>query len=792
MKKIILFSLLIFISLLSTVGAVNLEISVEPSDILVDDSVTITCWYSGNTTNVTLSTPWAYIGRTSWNQTLNGINDTHFEREYTPPSPLLGTYDVFCSNGILDSPQTSFRLSNLTLTVPYSPDLVYLGDSLEIHAKLVETSDSQQPITSNVNFEVYLDGENILIDPDKTYPSGEEWVITTEDLSTSDFDPSSYTLTLDAIFREETISYSKNVEVRSPVEFELITVDKTEVLPGDIITVTFRALERGNPIPPQDLQSSFQIGGEQSTILNTTQTGNNINVVISVPSLSPGSYDMFMEVIYDSYVWEPNPMTIDYGVPVTVDIKDSDGNAVTTQFRFLVNGIEKKKFITGSEGLYSGFIPPGIYDIEIVFPNSKLNLYDIMINDFDNPIRFDNPSVDVNILGVGVGDIHVFEVALSYSDVYLEFKYDSSKIPNENDIIVHKCENWNFGGKLCSEDWETIDAEIDTVRDLVKINTSSLSAFLVGYKKEMGLNFNTDKDEYYLKHIIKVTGIVEDVEGKPVPDAQITASISGTEISASGVTDNAGVFAFEFIGPDQEGSYDISIEAEKSPFSTVKETKTIKIVKSSQLSLLIPEGIRATQGESSSVWISIVNIGQTDFPNLILSLSGIPEGYYNLPSEMAELKAGEKTEVSLDFMIPDDAGKTSYTGKLGVTHDEITLEEQFILTVLSSDKNKTTTLPQNTEGFKFPSLGLPTGNIVLPTMDSGTLALAISTVFIFSFAVLFKKKKITVESERSNVKNLLLDIKREVERPIVKENRIESVKKRMKRFRKTIKKRKTK
>jgi hypothetical protein len=77
-------------------------------------------------------------------------------------------------------------------------------------------------------------------------------------------------------------------------------------------------------------------------------------------------------------------------------------------------------------------------------------------------------------------------------------------------------------------------------------------------------------------------------------------------------------------------------------------------------------------------------------------------------------------------------------------------------------------------------------------MNSEVLIIAVSTVFIFSFAVLFKKRRIIVESERNNVKNLLLDIKREVERPLVKTDKTELVKDRMKRFRKTLKKRKTK
>jgi len=790
MKKTILFGLLTFIMLLSMVRAEELGISVEPSDVWVDDSVTITCWYSD--VNTTLNKPYAYVEHINQHSlwTKNDFiqqNDTYFYTTFTPH--ILGSYKVVCSNGTINSSEASFKTSRLNFAITNSPAVSYLGEKIIVRASAIKTSDTDEIITNNVNFNVYLNNRAVQIDNDATYSIGSEWIITTKEISSTDFSPSIYTLNISASYMGETVSSTKSIQIKNPVEFEFIDVDKKEVLSEDNITITLKAIEKGNPIPLQDLQLKFQISDKQCTILSTTQTGNNLAVIISAPLLSPSSYNMSIKITYNDYRWEYSSITIDYGVPVNVNMKDSSNNAVSTQFRFLINGVEKKKFITASDGSFSGYIPPGTYDIELTFPNSKLTLYDVMVNSFDNPIRFDHPSVSINIPGIGVGDIYVFEVALSYSNAYLEFKYDSSKILNEEEITVYKCENWNFGRKICSGDWKTVSAVIDNIRDLVKINTSSLSTFLVGYKKEMNLNFETNKDEYYLSDIIKVTGIVEDEDGQPVSDVQITETMPGTEISASGKTDNGGVFAFEFIGPDQEGEYNIIVKAEKSPFSSINSSKIVKVVRSSQLSLLVPESVKINQGEIYSMWITIVNIGQTDFLDLTLSLSGIPEDYYTLP-EINELKVGEEKKIAIDFKIPENAGKASHTGKLRVTYDDTYLEEQFILTVFSLEENET--VPQDTGGFKFPSLSLPTAKIILPTMNTEVLIIALSTIFIFSFAVVFKKRRITAESERNNVKNLLLGIKREVERPLMKLNKIESVKDRMKKFRKTLKKRKTK
>ena len=792
MKKIILYGLLTFTLFLVTVRAEDLQIDVEPSEIWIGDSVIITCWYSDNTTP---NTPYAIIEHINQHSlwTKNDfiqVNETHFDTVFSPP--LLGNYKIFCTNDVIDSSETTFKMSRLSLSITDYTEIAYLGDKIVSHVKIIETSDSDEVVTTNLDFNVLLNDKNVQIDNDATYCLGSEWIVTTEKLSDSDFDPSTYTLTINATYKGESASSTENIQIKYPVGFELIDIDRIEVLPEDSITITLKAMDKGNPIPLQDLQLKFQISDKQCTILSTTQVGNNFDVTISAPSLSPGSYTMLIKVIYGDYRWEYDSITIDYGVPITINMKDSSDKAVATQLRFLMEGVEKKRFVTGPDGSFSGYIPPGTYDIELTFPNSKLILHDVIVNDFDNPIRFDKPSIDINIPGIGVGDVYIFEVALSYSDVYLELKYDSSKILDENAITVYKCENWNFGRRICSGDWKTVNTEIDTIRDLIKINTSSLSAYLVGYKKEMILNFETDKDEYCLTDVIKVTGIVEDEDDKPASNVQINASIPDTGISASGKTDNGGVFAFEFIGPDQEGEYIIIVKAEKSPFSTINSSKTIKIIRSSKLSILLPESIKVNQGESSTMWVSIVNPGQTDFSNLTLSLSGIPENYYTL-SGINELKAGNEKKVAIDFTIPENTGKASHTGKLRITYDDTYLEEQFILTVLSVEENESIST-ETSEGFKFPSLGLPTGKIILPTMDTEVLIIAVFTVFIFSFAVLLKKRRITTEPERDSVKNLLLDIKREVERPLVKvkTNKTESIKNRMKNFRKTLKKRKTK
>jgi hypothetical protein len=474
---------------------------------------------------------------------------------------------------------------------------------------------------------------------------------------------------------------------------------------------------------------------------------------------------------------------ISYVVPVSGSILNSENKPIYTQITFKNNDTEKT-ITTDSAGSYSGSIPPGTYTLSVFFPNAKLIFDSTMINSFDNPMKFDNPSTGVNIPGVGVGGVFVFETVLSYSNVYVEMKYDSNKILNEDDIIVYKCSNWNSGKKTCNTNWLSIITEVDRVRDLIKFNSTSLSAFVIGYKKVMYVDFNTDKKEYFLQNIIKITGIARDEDNGPIPDVDITAKILSTDITAKAKSDNSGVFSLELNGPDKEGSYTIFVEGKKSPFIAANNSANIKLVKSDKLSTLVPDSFDLKQGETKTMYISIVNEGQTDYSGINISLSGIPKNYYAIsPAEISELKAGQQKDISIKFNVPEDAAKESLTGNFKIDYGENYIEEQFIFTILAKEE-RNETLNVTSKGFNFPSFSLPTGKIILPTVGNDVLIITIVALVSFSISFLLKGKKYNKKLERENVTNMLLDIRREVERfPKTKTSKIN--RKKLRKTRKT-------
>jgi hypothetical protein len=238
MKNFQVSLLVTFLLLVVFVNAANLEINVQPADVWLGDGTTISCWYQDNSTTNPL---WAYIMKdtSSWIKSLTK-NDTFYQISYNPP--MLGNYQVYCSDVILNSSQTSFQANTLVMNITNYPSTVYLGNKIVLHAKVIKKSDSNQIINSGVSFQLYLNDKNVPIDADATYSTGDEWVITTQKLSLSDFTSSSYTLMLKATYSSKIATDSKIVQVSTPLEFELISIDKTWVMYKDNITFTFKAL----------------------------------------------------------------------------------------------------------------------------------------------------------------------------------------------------------------------------------------------------------------------------------------------------------------------------------------------------------------------------------------------------------------------------------------------------------------------------------------------------------------------------------------------------------------------
>jgi len=765
---------IIFISLFYSVEAIPVisNVTIEPNNPWFNHNLSVSCTCTDENYNIND----VYVNIIGPNITISNLHLTKQNDIYSniiDHSYLYktGNYNVnfYCENNISENDMESgmFVVSNLTSSISgINPNPAYIGDVIEADV-FVKKDDIN--IDSDVNFNIFLNGQNKNLKQDPPiYDSTKGWILKID----APADIGRFDLKITANYKGESNTINSNIEVKEPLEFNLVNIDKTWIKPNDNITLTFKAMYKSSPIDLINDYMNFLMNSIDSRIIEIYRNDAYSYVKISAPNLGPGNYDFKIKFTYMGIVKEITKK-INYVVPISGNIIDSNNKPEFAQLKFKNNDTETT-FVTNNAGSYSGDIPPGIYDVEITFSNSKLILNYVTINEFNNPIKYDNPSVQTGMYGVGTGGIFVYEMALSYSNAYLEMTYDDSKILDETRMVLYKCENWNFGRKLCNADWKAVNGEIDTVRNIVKINTTSLSAFLIGYKKEVSLNFDTEKDEYAIKEIIKITGIVQDEDSNPVPGVQLTASIINTGISISTKSDDSGVFSMEFQSPDKEGDFTIFVKAEKSPLTTVNKTTSIKIYRSGKISVLVPESVTIRQGESSTMWFSIVNTGQIDYSHLTLSLSGIPDSYYIIPSEVKQLKAGEESKTSIDFNIPEDASISSHTGKLKVNYGNNSLEQQFILSISRNEVNKTLNVSTN-EGLKLPRL--LTGEFVFPDIGLDYLSIIGIAVLVFSISFYLKKKKSKTVTERKEIKNSILNIKGEIERYSANMKKIKKLKK---------------
>ena len=670
---------------------------------------------------------------------------------------------LYCenNNSNVNTTNGSFFVSELTSYInSITPNPSYVGDPMEID---VVVKKDGIPLLFDVNFQVLLNGQLKTLKQDPpVYDTNKGWVLKI-DAPTNE---GNYDVEVIASYgRAETRAIS-NIEVKQPLQFDLVNIDKSGVRSDDNITMTFRALLKGKPIYLKSEYLNIQINSISLPIQNIVQSGEYAYVKVSAPQLSPGSYDLNIRFTYMGYVKDISK-TIEYVVSINGKFLDSGGKPVFVQFRFIRNGTERI-ITTDSLGNYSGYIPIGLYDIQIIFPGSTLYLSSAVVNSFENPIRFDHPETSVNIPGIRNAGVFVFEVALSYQNAHIEMQYDDSRVTDESRISVYKCKNWNFWNKVCNGDWMEINTEIDTVKNLVKLNTSSFSAYVIGYRKSIKINFALDRDTYNLKDTIRIRGFAQDEDKNPIGEVEIKAEIQSTQISESIFSDASGIFSFDLLSPNQEGNYSILLTAERPPYFGWNQSTTIRVVRSKEINFIVPDIIRVRQGENFTAEASIANSGQTDLYNLTISLENLPREYYDIPKTISQLRSGEERKIQISFIIPEDASKTTYTPTIKISSTDIAAEYMFTLTIMAVSANNNQTV--STPLFTFPMFALPTAKIVLPAFSSEIICISLFAIASFSFAYIMKRRK-NKNIERPDIKNLLLDIRREVNRELNEKER---------------------
>jgi len=760
MKKyfIILLILIFAQRTASAFPVISPNVTVNPQSLWLGESPTITlnCYDDQNktiTVYANTSGPGIILPRLDF----TGVNPfTGNYNQFKTYLDRVGNYDVIisCNNNESQSTTfpTSFSISKLTGIISYIDSIGYIGDEIEIDF-LVKKDDTI--LSSGVSFNITLNDQSKQLKVPPAYDLSKGWILKLDSPSTE----GTYNVKVYTYYDRANVSNSSSISIMKRIDFGVVSLSKNWVSGNENITLSLKAKDMGNIIDVNKNNLNIQIDSTSVNIISIDRSGDLYNVRITVPTLYAGTYDLTSTLSYGGSVYY-DTKSIDYIVDVKGKIVDNNNKGISTQIKFFSGNVEKLRVSTDGAGCYSSSIPPGTYDIQITFPQSMLYLDYVSVSNFNDPIKYFYSDEDL-VPGIRSAGLFGYEVALDYDEADIEMNYNEKNLIDETQLTIFKCSNWNSGRKACNDNWYEVYGDFDTVRNLAKLNLTSLSAFVVGERKAINVNFNLDSEKYYTDSTVKIIGLVKDIDGGNVDNATVKMYVKNTNIKINTTSDNNGVFSFEFNAPENEGNYTLVLSAEKPPYISFSSNKNFEVVKSRTVEILIPDTIKLKQGQSFTQEVSIVNTGQASLLNLSISLTGIPSNYFNMTNFIERLNENEENKIFIYFTIPEDAEKQTYGATLEVSNSEIKQERVFGFTIV--DKNETVEV-QTT----------PAGRFILPKIDSNSVYIIVFATAAFSIAIFLKKIKIK-KSKRSDVKDFLSDVKdflinRKVETEVSRKN----------------------
>jgi len=668
--------------------------------------------------------------------------------------PNSFSVNISCVNNVsIETIQTSsFTVSNLSAKIVSStPVFSYLDEQIEIDVKATRNGVA---ISSGVNFSIKIDGKNVNPKIDPPYDPVKGWILYIDPPTVSGI----YNLEISVLYGRADYTIATKLTVENHIKFSIMSIDKTLIKVGDEINVDIEAFDKGNKITLKEDNFGIDIGEKAASILSITPVSDYFRVKVEVPSLEAGEQTLSTALTYGNNTYSDSEV-IDYAVVISGEFLDKSERGVSAEIRFLSNGVEELRLHTKTDGSYEGAIQIGTYDIEFVFPESKLKLEDVYITDFEDPLNYYYSLSDDLTPGLKSAGLFVYETTLKFSKVRIEMEYNDKDVYDENEIKVYKCSNWNAGKKICSGEWKEIGGAVDSVRNTITVDDINLSAYGIGTLKGLSIEFNINKQKFYVKDSIKLRGIVFDKYKNTVDNASVRAYIEDTNIYTAIYSDRNGAFLIEFLSPEQEGNYTLHLSAEKYPYIEFNSSISIEVAKSRDILITLPDTIRVKQGGSLDQELTLANTGQADLDDLNISLTGIPKEYYDLVTFIEKLEVGKEKNILISFSIPENATLSTYSATFKVFNTEVSEEKIFGFTVLETNQTEPSK-PSSTGVFTLPKLVLPEGS----TLSAYILVIVFASVS-FTLAILLKKRKkgsIEINEARANMTTDVLELKNQI------------------------------
>ena len=670
--------------------------------------------------------------------------------------PNVFDVSVYCNN---NASQQTIQNSGFTV-LNFSADFLspipvsaFTGQQVEFN---LNATKNDAAVLHDVNFEVFVDDGQVEAIIEPPYDPVKGWIV----YINAPLSSGTYDLDILATHDRANDTLSTEMTVIEGVQFSILDVYPDLVEPADETTVDIRAIEGSSVIPLNAEDIGIKIESTEASINSISPVSDYYRLKVEVPNLSPGTYDLEVWITLDDYTYSDKE-AIHYAIPISGDFLNINDEPIPAEIRFFHGGDEKLNLETSTDGKYSGKIQPSNYDIRFVFPEAVLELESVELTEFEDPLNYYYYTSGETVTGLKLAGLHVFETVLPFSEAVLEMEYDEGKVLDESKIKVYKCISWNSGKIECYGDWKEVSASIDAVKNVVIVEGNTLSAYAIGNIKGIETDFQYSEESYYLNDFIKIGGVTRDNDGQRVGNVSLRLRVSGTGIDLTTRSASNGDFLFEFFGPSEQGAYEILLDAEKAPYIHQNITDEIQVTKSKTFSIVFPETVQMKQGESNRYEIKLKNAGQTDLSDLSLSLTGIDERYFSMPTFLETLNVGDERKLDLVFSVPEDAELGTYSATLEVGDGELVEQKIFGFTVLSKVvENATTPSPTKPTGL-FSRL---IGYFSLPKIEVNTLyyVIAFFAVGSFALALMFRKKRIENSNRktvRDEVRDNLFDLK---------------------------------
>lgn len=660
-------ALLIFVP--GIASAVNIDsISVEPNSPwkTQDFTITTTCGKTGETHTV-------YIGNITRNSDeipgskeellmtkeddvykISGNELKTFLEERGGFKAAKYSFYVVCKkDGESQAEEGQFTVRNLNATVVEDSldETYYTGQKIEIPVEVYEEVEGQSPILvkDDVNLTMTIGDKSV----SKTFFRKDtgDWVLT----ATVPNEPGTYQAMIDVKHAGGEDSISKEIRAKEDLVFD-IDVSRSDY----ILSLVTEAKHKDEEIAvtEDDLDVDFDGDSLNDELSEESVSKESSEFQINLPEKDPGIYDLTVNFERTELPEASYEEKITFPKKIGGRFEDSDEESIEFKLKFLNEDREK---VVDGEGSYSTEIVPDEYDVGVKLEDANLKFKEVAVDDWQNPIKYHKYGKNVD--GLRVAGLHAFTTSFDYSEADLEFGYNTDGFEDPSELKIFRCEDWNFDGGKCYGSWETVSGSLEEVSNTAKVEDAGLGAYAVGKRDKLSISYSLEEDVYLPDDILEVSGVVKNLAGKTIQNANITLEIESDSSERKTITDKDGIFDFSAGVPKEDSEYILNLTAEKKPYISNKISTDFEVKRKPSLEIVAPDSIDLKPNTTKQVNMYVRNNGYKTLEDIEPKTEEVPF-LEKIEFKSTPIYMNQSRDVLLTLEVPHNATPDLYDAEI--------------------------------------------------------------------------------------------------------------------------------